>query len=200
MNRNVYLAVFGSVAVAAIAVAGGLYFTRAPAFEAVGLPPPATLGGEFHLVDANGDDFGSDELEGTGALIYFGFTFCPDVCPTELARSAQVVDQLAEAGIPVTPVFITVDPERDTPAFVGDYADLFHEDMVGLTGSVEQIAEVAEDYGVYYRRVEESSASEYLMDHSSYLYLLDPSGQLVWMFRPTDGVDAMVQTIRQAAG
>lgn len=199
MNRNAFLAVFASIAVAAIAAAAGLYFTRAPAFEPVGLLPPANLGGEFTLVDASGAAFGSEDLSGTGALIYFGFTYCPDVCPTELARAAQMVDQLAAAGIPVTPVFITIDPERDTPELVGDYVDLFHEDMVGLTGSPEQIAEVADRYGVYYRRVEESSASEYVMDHSSYLYLLDPSGRLVWMFRPTDRVDAMVQTIRQAA-
>jgi len=200
MSRNAFLAVFASIVVAAIAAAAGLYFTRAPAFETAGLPPPTGLGGDFVLVDANGDEFGSDELSGEGTLIYFGFTYCPDVCPTELARMAQMVDQLAETGIPVTPVFITVDPERDTPEFVGDYANLFHENMVGLTGSTEQIADVADRYGVYYRRVEENSASAYLMDHSSYIYLLDPTGQLVWMFRPTDGVDAMVHTIVQAAG
>ncbi len=199
MNRNVVLTGVASVTVAAIAVAAGIYFTRAPAFEPVGLLPPADLGGAFTLVGSDGAEFSSGDLSGSGAMLYFGFTYCPDVCPTELARVAGAVDQLAEEGIAVTPVFITVDPERDGPELVGDYADLFHPDMIGLTGSVAQIEQVAEQYGVYYRRVEDGSATDYLLDHSSYIYLLDPTGRLVWMFRPTDGVDAMVQTIVEAA-
>lgn len=199
MNKRV-VTIASAGALAVVAVGAGLYITSAPAFEPVGMPAPERLGGPFTLTNEAGEPFGTDDLIGNGALVFFGFTYCPDVCPTELARGAQVVDQLVEADISVTPVFITIDPERDTPEQIGDYVSLFHEDMVGLTGTADEIASVADDYGVFYSRVEMEDSSDYLMDHTSFVYLLDPTGSLVWMFRPTDPVEAISETIRQAAG
>lgn len=131
------------------------------------------IGGPFTLVDARGEEVTDAEVLTEPSILYFGFATCPDVCPLDLARNAQAVDILEERGIDARPVFITVDPERDTPDVVASYAEAFHPRMVGLTGSPEQVDAAARAYRVYYAR-QGDDPETYLMDHSSFSYLVLP--------------------------
>jgi protein SCO1/2 len=116
------------------------------------------------------------------ALVYFGYTFCPDVCPFDTARNADAVDLLADRGMSVTPVFITIDPERDTPEAVGEFASNLHPKMVGLTGSAEQIKAASQAYRTYYKK-QDGDPDYYLVDHSTFTYLVLPGAGFVDYFR-----------------
>lgn len=141
-----------------------------------------SIGGPFNLVDQHGRTVTEADFRGRYMLIYFGYTFCPDVCPTELQAMSQAVDQLGPAGEKVTPVFITVDPARDTVEQLAGYAEHFHPRLVALTGSPEQVAAAAKVYRVYYKKVEQEDSAEYLMDHSSIIYLMGPEGEFLTHF------------------
>lgn len=154
-----------------------------------------TLGGAFSLVDETGRAVTERDFADRWMLVYFGFTYCPDVCPTELGTMAAALDALGPAGEQVVPVFITIDPERDTPPAMADYVARFHPRMRGLTGTPEQIAEVARRYRVYYARARRAEAGDYLMDHSSFIYLVGPDGKVRTLFRPDTAPDAMAATI-----
>lgn len=144
----------------------------------------ASIGGPFELVDGSGGPVADADFRGKAMLIYFGFTFCPDVCPTELSAMADALDLLpAEIADRVQPIFITIDPERDTPAVVGEYAAAFHPRLVGLTGSPEQVKTAARAYRVYYAKQEpETPGAPYLMAHSSFVYLMDADGRFARHF------------------
>jgi protein SCO1/2 len=131
------------------------------------------IGGPFTLVDAGGRTVTDRDVVTEPSILYFGFATCPDVCPLDLARNAQAVDILEEQGIAATPVFVTIDPERDTPEVVGSYAEAFHPRMVGLTGTPEQVDAAARAYRVYYAK-QGDDPETYLMDHSSFSYLVLP--------------------------
>src|SRR6056297_825068 len=135
----------------------------------------ALIGGPFELVDHTGATRTAADFRGQHMLIYFGFTLCPDICPTELAKVAAAIDMPPE-NANVTPVFITIDPERDGVEEVRSYAKAFHPRMVGLTGTPERIAQAAKAYRVYYAKNTSSDSTEYLMDHSSIIYFMDPAG------------------------
>jgi protein SCO1/2 len=143
----------------------------------------ADMGGPFELVDHTGKTVTDKNFHGKFVLLYFGYGFCPDVCPTELANIATAMDILGPKSQKVTPVFITVDPERDTPEFLMDYVKNFHPRMVGLTGTPENIAAVAKAYKVYYAKSRKSAGEDYLMDHTSYVYLLGPDGNFLAIYR-----------------
>ena len=144
----------------------------------------ADIGGPFQLTTHTGERIASDALIDGPTLIYFGYTFCPDVCPVDVEIMAQAVDILAEQGIEVTPVFITVDPERDTPEALADYAEAMHPEMVALTGTPDEIKAAADAYKVFYQKVETpDSAAGYLMNHTSYFYLMTPEQGLTALFR-----------------
>lgn len=155
----------------------------------------ANIGGPFRLIDATGKPFGDADLRGRYALIYFGYAFCPDVCPTELQAMGRAIDLLGPKGEAIVPVFITVDPARDTAWEIGPYVRAFHPRMIGLTGSETEIAAVAKAYRVYYRLGKPSApgAKDYLVDHTSFLYLLGPDGKLAAMLRGGVGADAIAQ-------
>jgi cytochrome oxidase Cu insertion factor (SCO1/SenC/PrrC family) len=141
------------------------------------------IGGSFTLVDQNGKSFGSDRLKGKPTIIYFGYTYCPDVCPTSLLLMETAVEQLGpDAEKKVNLVFITIDPERDTPDLIKGYVSNFGPTIVGLTGSPEQIAAAAHAYRVYYQKVPSKDGGPYLMDHSSILYLLDRNERFITHF------------------
>ncbi|MGH6946070.1 MAG: SCO family protein [Kiloniellales bacterium] len=144
------------------------------------------IGGPFTLVDQDGKTVTQADFAGRYMLIYFGYTYCPDVCPTELAAMSQALDILEErdptAAAQVTPIFITVDPQRDTVAAMADYATHFHPRLRALTGSPQQVAEAARAYRVYYQKTRDPDASDYLMDHSSFIYLMGPEGDYVSHF------------------
>ena len=161
------------------------------------------IGGPFTLVNSEGETVTSDDIIDGPTLVYFGYTFCPDVCPVDAAEMAEATDMLAEQGIEVTPVFITVDPERDTPEQVGWFADALHPEMIGLTGSPEQVRAAADAYKVYFSRVETpESAAEYLMNHTNFTYFMMPDGIAALMrgdARPADIVTE-VERVMAARG
>ena len=153
------------------------------------------IGGPFALVDQNGKTVTSDSLKGKPTLIYFGYAFCPDVCPTSLLLMETAVEKLGpEAAKKVNLVFITVDPERDTPKLMKGYVENFGPTFIGLTGTTEQIAQVARAYRVYFQKVPGKDGGPYLMDHSSIVYLLDRNGRFVTHFTH----EAKAETIAQA--
>jgi protein SCO1/2 len=152
------------------------------------------IGGPFELVDATGRTVTDRDVVTEPSLLYFGYTFCPDVCPLDTARNAEAVDLLAENGYSVTPVFVSVDPERDTPEVVGDFAANLHERMIGLTGSPEQVRAAAQAYRVYYN-AHAAEDEYYLVDHSTMSYLVLPEHGFVEFFRRDASPQAMADRI-----
>jgi protein SCO1/2 len=155
------------------------------------------LGGPFDLVDQNGRAVTQADFAGQFMLIYFGFTHCPDVCPTELQTMANALDMLGPDAQRVAPIFITVDPERDTPDQLKGYVAAFHLRMIGLTGSPEQITAAAKAYKVYYSKAQiPSDSGDYQVDHTSLVYLMGPDGGLRSLFRSGISDKAMAAEIR----
>lgn len=167
----------------------------APSAGGIQLAQGVTLGGPFSLVDHTGRSVTERDFAGRLLLVYFGFTYCPDVCPTELGTIAAAIDAMGAAGERVTPVFVTIDPERDTPAAMADYVARFHPRMVGLTGSAEQVAQAARAFRVYYAKVRPRDAGDYLMDHSSFIYLVGPDGRVRALFRPETAPEAIASSV-----
>jgi protein SCO1/2 len=156
----------------------------------------AGIGGPFTLEDGNGHTVTDRDFRGHYLLVYFGYTFCPDVCPTTLSEMAGALDALGPKADRVRAVFITVDPQRDTPAVVRDYAASFSPRIEGLTGTPEQIEKVAGEYRVYYApRKEGASADSYTVDHSSILYLMDPDGRFILPMRTDQTAAALAAEI-----
>ncbi|MBI1207622.1 MAG: redoxin domain-containing protein [Azospirillum sp.] len=145
------------------------------------------IGGPFTLTDHTGRRVTDADFTGRYRLIYFGYTYCPDVCPTELQAMSTALDRLGADGERLQPLFITIDPARDTPAHLADYVALFHPRLIGLTGSAAEIAAAARAYRVYYARPPGGDDQTYLMDHSSFVYLMGPDGQFLTAF--PSGVD-----------
>lgn len=167
----------------------------APSAGGVQLAQGVSLGGPFTLVDHTGRTVTERDFAGRGMLVYFGFTYCPDVCPTELGTIAAALDAMGPAGERVTPVFISIDPERDTPEAMADYVSRFHPRMVGLTGSAEQVAQAARAYRVYYAKVQPRDTTAYLMDHSSFIYFVGPDARVRSLFRPESTPEAIAAAV-----
>jgi protein SCO1/2 len=142
----------------------------------------ATIGGPFTLIDETGATVTQADILTKPSLVYFGYTFCPDVCPTDSARNADAIDLLAERGIVAQGVFITIDPERDDVDRVKEFTDFFHPRMIGLTGSVEQVSAASKAYKTYYRK-QQTGDEYYLMDHSTFTYLVLPEEGFVQFFK-----------------
>ncbi len=154
------------------------------------------VGGPFALTDQAGHERTDKEFRGRLMLVYFGFTYCPDVCPTDLQAIGLALDKLGRDGDQVQPIFITVDPERDTASHLADYVPMFHPRLIGLTGSGDAIRKVADAYKVYYARVPLESAGDYTVDHTAYIYLMDRDGNYLGFFPPGTSADRMVEIIR----
>lgn len=145
------------------------------------------IGGPFTLVNGSGETVTETQVITKPSLIYFGYTFCPDVCPLDVARNAIAIDILSEQGIAAQPVFISIDPKRDTPQVVGEYARAMHEDMIGLTGTPEQVKAASQTYKTYYRAQDAEEGDDfYLVDHSTFTYLVLPDYGFVEFFRRDD--------------
>lgn len=148
-------------------------------WPASGVTPKSPPGGDFVLESASGP-FDTATLRGQVMLVYFGYTYCPDICPTSLAVTSAAMKQLSPAELArLRLVFVSVDPQRDTPARLKDYVEFFHPSMVGVTGSAEQVAVAARQYGAAYARQDIGSAAGYVVDHSAWTYVVAPDGQLV---------------------
>ncbi|WP_296395622.1 SCO family protein [Reyranella sp.] len=177
--------------IAALAAAAGWI-----AWDVVRGDERQTIGGPFALTDQDGRTVTSDSLKGKPTLIYFGFTFCPDVCPTSLLLMETAVERLGpDAAKKVNLVFITIDPERDTPALLKGYVTNFGPTYIGLTGTPQQIADVARAYRVYYQKVPGKDGGPYLMDHSSIVYLLDRNGRFVTHFTHDAKAEQIANTV-----
>ncbi|XP_031257184.1 protein SCO1 homolog 1, mitochondrial [Pistacia vera] len=155
----------------------------------------AAIGGPFNLINHDGKRVTDKDFLGNWTMIYFGFTHCPDICPDELQKLAAAVDKTKEkGGIDVVPVFISVDPERDTVEQVREYVKEFHPKLVGLTGSPDEIKKVARAYRVYYMKTAEED-SDYLVDHSIVMYLMSPKMEFVKFFGKNNDVDSLADGV-----
>jgi protein SCO1/2 len=156
------------------------------------------IGGPFTLTDQNGRTVTSDSLKGKPTLIYFGFTYCPDVCPTSLLLMETAIEKLGpDTASKVNLVLITIDPERDTPELLKGYVENFGSTFIGLTGTPQQIADVARAYRVYYQKVPGKDGGPYLMDHSSIVYLLDRNGRFVTHFTHEAKAEAITAAVQR---
>ena len=155
---------------------------------------PAGIGGPFKLTSDAGKPLTEKAFAGKYALVYFGYSFCPDVCPLGLQKMAAGIDKLGDDSKKVVPVFVSVDPDRDTPDQLAQYVDLFHPEMVGLTGTAEEIKEVAKKFRVYYALHKDKDPENYPVDHSSFTYLMGPDWKIVAVFRH----DATPENIAEA--
>ena len=158
---------------------------------------PALIGGPFALVDHENRPRTDADFRGSFMLVYFGYTYCPDICPTALQIMTAAIDRLEKPRQDrITPIFITVDPERDTPAHLASYVENFHPRMVGLTGSSKQIAAAARAYRVYYGKGE-GDGDDYLMDHSSIVFLMDPDGGYLTHFTHATAPERVAEKLRE---
>jgi cytochrome oxidase Cu insertion factor (SCO1/SenC/PrrC family) len=161
----------------------------------------ALIGGPFTLSDHQGGRVSDTDFRGRFMLVYFGYTFCPDMCPLGLQVMAQALDELpAEIAAEIVPVFITVDPERDTVEALREYVPLFHPRLIGLTGSAEEVDEALRAYRVYARKAESSAAAAYLMDHSTFTYLMGPDGAYLTHFGHATTPEAMAAKLAELVG
>lgn len=160
----------------------------------------AAIGGPFELVDQNGRTRTQADLRGKFALIYFGYTFCPDACPTALVAMAEALDQIGPLAARVQPVFVTVDPERDNVAQIAAYVAAVDERLWGLTGTPAQVAQAAKAYRVFYRKATPQGGGEYLVDHTSLIYLMGPDGAYRAHFTHETAPERMAETLRKIVG
>lgn len=152
------------------------------------------IGGPFELINADGATVTDQDVITEPTLIYFGYTFCPDVCPLDTARNADAIDMLADKGLSATPVFISVDPQRDTPEVVGTFAYNLHEKMIGLTGTPEQVKAASQAYKTYYK-AHPAEDEYYLVDHSTFSYLVLPEHGFVEFFRRDNSAEQIAETM-----
>ena len=178
MSVTKFAAFAGAAVVVTLAVTFAITQVMMPAqrFEDCieGSVAGGNIGGPFELMDHRGQMVTDAQVLDQPALVYFGYTFCPDVCPMDVARNVVAVEILADADVTVKPVFITIDPARDTVDYLADFVANNHPEMVGLTGTAEQIAKIARAYKVYYRKQPSEDEDYYLMDHSSFSYFMVP--------------------------
>ena len=172
--------------------------------NADGDPPPlegARLGGPFTLTDHNGRQVSNSDFDGKYRLVYFGFSYCPDVCPVDLQTIGQGLRRLEKSdprlAAQVQPIFITVDPERDTPAVLKEYVKSFHPRLIGLTGTPEQIASVAKAHGAYFAKQGESAAKVYLVDHMRVVLLFGRKGEPIAIVPHDKGADALASELKR---
>jgi len=181
------------------AVAGGVLWyesEQVPGLGRVVTTGQADVGGPFELTDQHGKRVGDKDFRGRYTLIYFGYSFCPDVCPTTLAVMAQALEKLGDKSGRVVPVFITIDPERDTPKVLADYMKSFGPSFVGLTGSPAEIKDVEKKYRVYAVK-KPLEGGNYGMDHSSVIYLMGPDGKMISFYDEAVSPDDLAKDLKQ---
>jgi len=194
--RRILYATMGLLLAVLLLGAGGLLW-----LSGSGGNSPISIGGPFTLEDGSGKPVTDRDFRGKFMLVYFGYTFCPDVCPTTLNAVADAMDKMGPAADRIRPVFITVDPKRDTPAVVKQYAAAFGPSITGLTGTPEEIAAAAKEYRVYYAEHRTGSGpNDYSMDHSSVLYLMGPDGGFIAPVRADLSGDEIAANLKKLMG
>jgi protein SCO1/2 len=195
-QRRILYATMGLLLAVLLLGAGGLLW-----LSGSGGNSPISIGGPFTLEDGSGKPVTDRDFRGKYMLVYFGYTFCPDVCPTTLNAVADAMDKMGPAAARIRPVFITVDPKRDTPAVVKQYAAAFGPSITGLTGTPEEIAAAAKEYRVYYAEHRTGSGpNDYSMDHSSVLYLMGPDGGFIAPVRADQSGDEIAANLKKLMG
>lgn len=154
------------------------------------------IGGVFTLTNQNDEIVSSDIYKDKYKLVYFGFTSCPAICPTELQKISTAITQLGEEGKLIQPIFISVDPERDTPKVLKEYVGLFPHNLAGFTGSLADIEKVKKQYRIYAAKVQDPSASDYTVDHSSYIYFLGRDSKMIELFNTHDTAQDIVTRVK----
>jgi protein SCO1 len=187
--------VFAGVLVIAAGVLLALALRETPR-GAAGTALASAIGGPFQLIDQNGEPFSDADLKGKWHLIFFGYTHCPDACPTALNEMSLALDRLGMKRDEVGVVFITVDPERDTPDALKSYVQSFDAPIVALTGSSEAVAQAAKAYRVFYAKHPRPDG-DYDMDHSAVIYVMNPEGRFTATFTPDSSADAIVQRLQK---
>jgi len=155
------------------------------------------IGGPFTLTDQHGRQRNLSEFRGRLVLLYFGYTYCPDVCPTDLLAIGQTIQSLGARGAEVQPIFITLDPERDTREILRAYVPNFHPSFVALSGSVDEVRRVATAYKVFFEKVPTTDASRYLIDHAAFTFLLDREGNYLGLFPPGTPAERMTPIVSE---
>jgi protein SCO1 len=187
---------FALVVVLATTVIGLALFWQ-PQLPSATSPPKAPAGGDFVLTSADGP-LDTTTLRGRLVLVYFGYTYCPDICPTSLTVTGQALNQLSpdeQSGVRM--IFVSVDPDRDTPARLKDYAAFFHPNMIGVTGSKDQVDAVAKQYGASYAFQDVGSSAGYVVDHSAWTYVVAPDGRLAGRIPHGASVEQTLAEIRK---
>ena len=172
--------------------------------DAPDTPPPlegATIGGPFTLTGEDGRDVSWDDFDGQYRTIYFGYAFCPDICPTDNQRAMAGLRLFEQAhpdrGAKVQPLFVSVDPERDTPQVLAEFTDAFHPRLIGMTGETAYLEEVAKTFGTTFSRGETSEGGGYLMNHYGYTYLFGPEGEPIAMLPTEEGPEAVAAELER---
>ena len=187
--------VFAALLVVAAGVLLGLAIRETPK-GAAGTALANMIGGPFHLIDQNGKPVSDADLKGKWQLVFFGYTHCPDACPTALNEMALALDQLGEKRGEIQVVFITVDPGRDTPDVMKSYVQSFDAPIIALTGSPDAVAQAAKAYRVYYAKHPRADG-DYDMDHSAVIYVMNPEGRFTATFTPDSTADAIAQRLQK---
>ena len=180
-RSKVSLIVLACVALSLIGL-GSALMLRGTEPIAVQTSGEALVGGPFEMINQSGETVTEADFRGRHTLIFFGFTYCPDVCPLTLEIIGAAMDELGPLSEQVQPVFVTVDPERDTPAVLADYLSYFGDNIVGLTGTPAQVADMLSTYRVYAAKTGDVESEDYLMDHSTIVYLMGPDGRFMTHF------------------
>jgi protein SCO1/2 len=199
MRRRLLIVILAGFLVGALGGAAALIVTSSAQGPKVETTGTALIGGPFTLVDQNGKTVTDRDFRGKYMLIFFGFTHCPDICPAELQVMSAALDALGSKADEVVPVFVTLDPERDTPEAVGTYVKIFGKNFVGLTGSPTAIANAAKAYRVTYSKFEykgKDGSYGYSIDHSALVYLMDKDGQYLTHFTYGTPPSKMTETMR----
>jgi protein SCO1 len=196
MLRRIRVVLWAACAISVLALlaVGVLAWTQRA--DRVGALQDSGIGAPFKLAATSGGEFSSADLKGRPYLVFFGFTRCPEVCPTTLSDISTWLDALGPDGKEIKAVFISIDPERDTVASLKDYLSSFNEQIIGLTGTPDQIAAVAKEYRVYYAK-HPLKDGDYTMDHSAVIYLMDRQGRLAGTLTYGDSKDDAVAKLRR---
>ena len=185
-------------------IGGGFYATSAyfgvDSRSGLLLPATSAIGGPFTLTDQTGRTVTEKDLLGHPSLVFFGYTFCPDVCPTTLAEATDWLQTLGPDAKGLRVYFVTVDPERDTPAKLAEYLSVFDHRILGLTGTAEQTAAIMKAYRVFARKVPQAGSADYLMDHSAAVYMMDPQGRFVGALTYQEATDKALAKLKDLIG
>jgi protein SCO1/2 len=203
-NLEKYLAVLGLLCIIGIIVGYNIFTvpyqnkTRTKNQASLHDLPPDDFDNvwKFALTDQFGNKFDSQNLKGKLTLVYFGFTFCPDICPNSLSKIVEIISACKKYAIDLTTIFITIDPTRDTSANLMSYLQFFDADIIGLTGSPDEIKTAASIFKVYYAKDKDADAKNYMLNHSSFIYLIDKNGKLAKLFSFEEKPQEIIEFIR----